>query len=230
MALALDSVTTGNGNINGANLTYAHTCTGSQLVLYVFTMERNSTAISGVTYAGSSMTQIGQQAVTGSAVCTLWRMTGPATGANNVVLASTASSVHHVVSVAFSFTGADQTTPEGTPVGSTANPGASPSDTVTSAAGEIVIDGLASAENTTATTATVGAGQTQDANLTDGTVPGSSTVLGAASHETGAASVVMSWTLSTSQSYAHVAVNVKPAAAGGGGATVPERTLIGAGT
>lgn len=64
------------------SLTWAHTCTGTNRILFVGW--RASTSASGVTYGGVAMTVITQDV--GSAKVSLAYLINPASGANNVVI------------------------------------------------------------------------------------------------------------------------------------------------
>ena len=77
MAIAFDAASNG---IQGTatSWTWAHTCTGSDRILFVFGHQVSN--ISGVTYAGVSMSILGP---VGDVA--LWYLVNPATGTNNVV-------------------------------------------------------------------------------------------------------------------------------------------------
>lgn len=91
---------------SATSLTFAHTCTGSNRILLVGTMVRTTT-ISGVTYAGVSMTAIGsRELVTGADYIQWFYLIAPSTGANNVVISLNASNV--ILGGAVSYTGVKQ--------------------------------------------------------------------------------------------------------------------------
>ena len=107
MAIAFDAAT--NGNYNGGsanNVTFSHTCTGSDLILLVgiYATSLNTT---GVTYNGVSMTEIGTAFAIGSDNLSAWYLVNPATGANNVV--ATLSGTGGGQGGSLSYTGASQT-------------------------------------------------------------------------------------------------------------------------
>lgn len=110
MAIAIDT-STANVTDGSATATYAHTCTGSDLVLIVGVMVGTGNTVSGVTYNGVSMTQINTQAIGGATFDNmyLFRLVAPATGSNNVVITASASTF--IYSTAASYTGVDQTNP-----------------------------------------------------------------------------------------------------------------------
>jgi hypothetical protein len=112
MAIAFDAATDG-GNVNpGTSLTFSHTCTGSNLILFVgFNGDNIGGAddVSSVTYNSVAMTLANKQvgAGTGGDRNTyLYYLIGPATGAHNVVI--TCSSSHVIQGGAVSYTGVKQ--------------------------------------------------------------------------------------------------------------------------
>lgn len=214
MPIAFDAATaatTGNPGSGDTSLAFSHTCSGSDRVLYVFVHGRYHDNVTGVTYAGVSMTKIASVddswaggEVLGTA---LYRLVAPATGPNNVVV--TMSAARHATASAISLTGVHQTTPDRTPV--TANGSAEhPSLSVTSAADEFVLDGATLLNNDNTSTLTVGAGQTQRTTNTAWNASGSG-VRGSASTEPGASSVTMSWTADAVDYWTQIGVSVIPA-------------------
>lgn len=219
MAVAYDAASSSSG-VSVATLTWSHTCSGSDRVLYAL-LEFDATAVtvSSVTYNGAALTSVGRVAGAGSfgGVVEIWRRIAPSTGANNIVANFSANT--DIVGGGHSFTGADQTTPNGTFTSATGTSTA-PSVSITSASDEIVIDGVLHTHSTGGTpTLSVGAGQTQRWNATP-----SVWIVGGGSTEAGAGSVTMSWTASPSDPWAIAGVSVKPAA--GGAVTTPPRPLI----
>lgn len=218
MALAIDSSDAGT-SFNATSGSLSHTCSGSNRVLYARIIGFQDDTVTGVTYAGSAMTRVAY-APDGGAIrgnSQIWRLIAPATGANNITVSM--SVARRIYLQGISFTGADQTTPDGTPnqQGPTTSSTA-PSIAVSSAAGEIVIDAMGALNNPTAT---VGAGQTQDFNLAN-----SVSLIGCGSNEAGAASVTMSWTLSAANFWWTCAIPVKPVSVV---TSVPSLTLLGVG-
>lgn len=216
MAVAVDAVTF---STSSGSPTKAHTCTGSNLALYVLIAERFNTAVTGVTYAGVALTRI-QQLNDGNVETTnIYRLVAPATGTNNVVISQSAS--HDLCYTIVSLTGVDQSTPEGTIVSGVGNSTA-PTHTASAATDDLVIDLVAWYKSGTQT-ATVGSGQTERSNQSLGTIGG------AVSTEPGAASVVMDWTLSGATNWNHAAVPVKAAAAAPPATGPRDLLLLGAG-
>lgn len=118
MAIAFDASTQGSAGAAPSSQTYSHTTSGSDRILYVHIYTGASVdTVSGVTYAGVSMTDIGFVGG-GWGGATLFRLVNPASGANNVVISYTGTPIFGV-SVACSYTGARQS--GGTFVSNTAN-------------------------------------------------------------------------------------------------------------
>ncbi len=103
-AIAFDAVTEGGFAVT----TFSHTCaTGA--ILFLYTFERVGTAqITGATYGGNAMTQIGTGADDGAAadLIRVWYLVNPPSGANNVVLSGTLVALYE--GFAISYTGSLQ--------------------------------------------------------------------------------------------------------------------------
>lgn len=226
MAITKGNITTNAGNFTsggGGTSAFSHNNDGDYLLVGVMQgFADDALNPTAVTYGGTSMTKIGEVAHGSGHGITVWELINPPAGAANVVLTFTNQIV--MVIVARSFSGVHQTTPKGTVV---TNSGSSttPSTTVSSASGELVADFVV-ARQLSAATATVGAGQTQDANLASNGSPGALDSRGLCSTEAGAGSVTMDWTLSASEPWKAVGVPIKPAGGGGGTAT-PVAVLLG---
>ena len=107
MAIAFDATAQAGQGAVGTTLTYSHTCTGSNRILFVSAGTIGSLVnVTGITYNGVALTNIGFQ-TTGALVTTLWYLVAPATGANNIVI--TLLSSNPVTGQSSSFTGASQT-------------------------------------------------------------------------------------------------------------------------
>ena len=106
MAIALDSASTYKTQFPGTSLTWAHTCTGSDLILIVTVTVEQGDRVTGVTYNGVAMTQ-GIKAANGVPYLYIYYLVNPATGANNIVVSVSSSSDIHAASA--SYTGASQT-------------------------------------------------------------------------------------------------------------------------
>ena len=108
MAIAFDTATDG-GHTTGASLTFAHTCTGSNLFLVVgIFYVAGANDISSVTYNGVAMTQaIKGPAESGGRFTYIYFLANPSSGANNVVITPSASG-NDLFGVSASYTGAIQ--------------------------------------------------------------------------------------------------------------------------
>ena len=225
MALVYDN---DQANFNTvADWTTSYTCSGSNRVLYVFYTGRGAapptSGATGITYNGVALSLLAQAADGGGFVwCELWRLIAPATGANT--LSIDGKLAQRVTTNAISFTGADQTTPEGTPVTAGSTTG-SPTLNVSSASGQIVIDGVCIQNDDNTSTLTAGANQNEEntQSTSNGTSNG---IRGSCSTEPGGASITMSWTPDVADNWAQIGVNVIPSAAV---AAVSNMMLLGAG-
>lgn len=218
-ALAVDA--TANGTSSGSGpFTLSHTVTGSETLLVVGVSHYDSSdTVTGVTYNGVSMTEVPSGSVNnGQYYVDLFYLINPTTGTNNVSV-SVSGSVFEIGYGSVSFTGAHQSAPLGTAVTATGSD-TTPTATVSSASGELVVDTITIVHSGTLG---VGAGQTSRWNA----VGTSGFTKYAGSTEPGAGSVTMSWTNSTSQAWASVAVPIKPSS--GASAVVPTRLLMGVG-
>lgn len=109
--IAVDAATNG-GDTTGTSLTFAHTCTGTNLILFVGVNGHTaSNLITGVTYNGVAMTQIASSPIQVPAdrYINLWYLIAPATGAHNVVISASGSA--YIAGAAVSYTGVIQTSP-----------------------------------------------------------------------------------------------------------------------
>jgi len=106
LAIALD--TSVNGGLHtGTSLTYSHTCTGSNLILFVGIFgDIDNDYVTGVTYNGVSMTAVDKSQIPGDRWVYLYYLIAPATGANNVVVSASNSIAIDAQSA--SYTGAAQ--------------------------------------------------------------------------------------------------------------------------
>lgn len=119
MAIAFDAATNG-GNTPASLLTFAHTCSGLDRILFipVGMGSAGGDVVTGVTYAGAAMTLVDKLNVDGAGTFLyLFVLMAPASGANNVVVSQ--SSAVSMYGLASSYTGASQT---GQPSGSVGKP------------------------------------------------------------------------------------------------------------
>ena len=109
MAIAVDA-TSPDHSVTATSLTFSHTCSGSNRILFVGIIGDITTdTVTGVTYAGVSMTLVGKNKTTSSRYNYLYYLVAPATGANNVVISQSSSVFIGGASV--SYTGVRQDSP-----------------------------------------------------------------------------------------------------------------------
>lgn len=107
MAIAVDAVSSST-NTSGTSQTTSHTCTGSDLILFVGAWTRGTNAPTA-TYNGVSMTQISSRVgpISGDGdYVSLFYLIAPATGTNNIVVSLSASNL--IATIGVSYTGAKQ--------------------------------------------------------------------------------------------------------------------------
>lgn len=107
-AIAFDA--TSEGNTTGTSYTLAHTTSGTNRLLLVHLLTNNTTdIITGITYAGVSMSRISavQTDVGGNLFGYVYGLVNPASGTNNIVVSASASSLIGLQDV--SYTGVAQT-------------------------------------------------------------------------------------------------------------------------
>ncbi|MBP1647650.1 MAG: hypothetical protein H6Q30_1095 [Bacteroidetes bacterium] len=191
---------------SSSTLTWPHTTgTGDDRLLIVGVSNRRSNrTVSGVTYAGRSLTRAGfRNSVLSTSRLEIWYLLAPPPGSADVIVTLSAST--DLVCGAISFSGVDQTTPLG-PFTSAIGLGVSASLSLASAANEIVVDVVTAPGF--AGSLTPGVGQTTNWNMGTGT--GGSNVHGGSSNRAGASSVTMSWALGGLSDWAIGAVTLKP--------------------
>jgi len=107
MAIAFDASIDG-GSASATSLTFAHTTSGSDRILFVYAFHNTTTdRITGATYAGAAMTLVDKVSnASGVGFSYLFYLIAPATGANNVVISANASVF--IAGMASSYTGAKQ--------------------------------------------------------------------------------------------------------------------------
>lgn len=106
MAIAFDTSTTPSARSNSwTTMTQAHTCSGSDRILFVVTGNNLAgTTCSWVTYNWVAMTNIGWDTVnSNNSHMKLWYLIAPATGSNNVVATFTASCVSMMQIVSYTW-------------------------------------------------------------------------------------------------------------------------------
>lgn len=207
--MVITNTGTSNGTGSGTSLTISHTVGAGNLqaVFFMFSFFGSPSSVSA-TFAGTAMTQIAS-----IAGLFIYRLVNPPMGTNNAVASATGGTASRGVVV--SYSGVHQTLPHGTAVtASGSGAGSNPSATVSSTAGQLVID-FVHAQRTLsqAIGLSIGAGQS-NLYTTPGFVSDSNDGAIGASYEAGAATNTMTWTLSTTAtgtSWAQAAVSIIPA-------------------
>jgi uncharacterized repeat protein (TIGR01451 family) len=198
--------------VSGANATatnvstmfWSHTVPSgaNRLLLAGFSFGDNSKTVLSVTCGGTNLSFVGRSAVYRGVE--LWSLVNPPVGTANIV--ATWSGKADTVLWSASFTNVDQTSPLGSFQSASAQ-STTPSLTVGSATGNLVVDILAATGD--AGTLTADANQTTIAADNTGTAGGNAR--GGGSYKTGASSVTMSWTLEASKSWDLGAVTLNAA-------------------
>ena len=107
MAIALDAVTD-QAQASGSTYSFSHTCTGSNLILWVGIFGDTTDTLTGITYNGVAMTVYQKVGMGfGDRWIYLCYLVNPATGSNTVEATFSASTFAKAVAV--SYTGAKQT-------------------------------------------------------------------------------------------------------------------------
>lgn len=98
---------TSQGTYGASPLTFAHTCTGTNRILFVNTITDTDT-VTGVTYGGVAMTLIAKSTYPGAGRkgTSLFYLIAPTSGTNNIVITASSGSVG---GAGISYTGAKQT-------------------------------------------------------------------------------------------------------------------------
>lgn len=181
---------------------------GSNRLLVVSISTRANTGtptISSVTYNSVALTQWScndYYGADGTKFVCLYYLVAPATGANNVVVTMSGATTGVIVG-AQGYSGVNQSTPVGTAV-TAGGSDITPTNTVSSATSELVVDAIAYVSDQVATAT---AGQTSSIAVHSGV-----NFALAHSYKTGAASTTLSWTLTEfSDTWGSVAGALKPA-------------------
>lgn len=176
----------------------------NRLLLVGVSFAATDRTITSMTFGGVALTYVGSSGV--NRRVELWKLVNP-TVSTATIVANWSSSVNAVF-WSGSFTNVDQTAPLGTFQSASGN-STTPSVTVSSAVGKLIVDVLAAAGD--AGTLTPGAGQTLICSGNTGTTSGDAR--GGGSSKAGASSVTMSWTLGASKVWDLGAVAINPAPA-----------------
>ena len=193
--------------------TVGTTSTSNRVVLAMVAWRGEGTTVAGVTFDGAAMTQLG----TGSIVtatnpdigAAIYYSIGPSSGTFNISVDWNTTPTQGTV-VGLTCYEVNQSTPfrGGTAVTSAVNGVASTSISVNSATGDLVID-LLSSSAVDAGAPTIGADQNAlFANIVNGTTNHDTD----GSSEAGAASVTMSWSAATNETWAQIGGSLMPPA------------------
>lgn len=117
MAIAYDNVTA-NEQLSGSSLTFAHTTSGSDTLLFAGTTDGGAVGVSSITYNSVSASLVGNVQIPSDRSIFLYSLIAPANGSNNIVFTLNSSTTNWGGTV-ITYTGCDQTT----------NPEASGTDT-----------------------------------------------------------------------------------------------------
>jgi hypothetical protein len=113
--ITLDTATSSANTSTGTTITWSHTCSGPNRLLFVGFGFRGDAAItlSGITYNGVALTKIRSDS-SGPSVSEIWYLVAPPTGAHSIVVtlaADISSQFGRGGAGAISFNGVDQTNP-----------------------------------------------------------------------------------------------------------------------
>lgn len=207
MALAIVGTPTSGTSGGASSISFAFDATGCDLIVVGVGVTDGSVTIDAATFNAVSMTAVdaGQSTGSGQARARMFALASPASGSHNVVVTLSAGEQGGAGCVGFS--GSNTTTPvrAGSNTGST-GPAGAPSCSVTSQAGDIVIDASA-CRLADGNFTTPGAGQTEQMDFSMG--GGAFTMTTA----NGAASVTMTETFNNAASVAQSAFSVAAAGA-----------------
>ncbi len=233
MAILYDAFST-KVDFSVGSYTWAHTCTGINLILVVqlaWSAQANGRWISTVTYNGVALTKLHGLQNAERDRCEFWYLVNPATGTHNIIVTNGGGGdrAAEVALGATSYTGVNQDDPirgfESITVTST-----SVTKDISSGVSDLVVDVCAQQNGGGGLTLVEGVGQTERWN-----VERIGIVEGAGSDEAGAATVTMSWT-SANAVLQLIVVSMKSAVSGTrraamffslSGLVIPAATLAG---
>lgn len=109
MAIVQDAATSITAGGSGGSYTFSHTCTGSNLYLFVVVEVGSSGSCTGVTYNSVSMTQLVTRTFNTTRKQYIFGLVNPSTGSNTVSISYTVASTCYGAAV--SFTGVVQSNP-----------------------------------------------------------------------------------------------------------------------
>lgn len=209
---------------SGATASIANVaCSGSNTLLLVFAGSNNEGVPTGIMKGATSLTLLEDHSTGGVAFNSVWRLKGASNTSETVTATWGSSPANGAAASAICLSDVDQTTTFGTPVegqgGGTAVSGQSVSG---SAANDLIIDAVSFSSGGAATISADGGGtkRTEQNPLGGWTIVSGSKASGTSQSPT--------WTISSSQDWTQIVVNVL--GSGGGGPTCRgELLLIGVG-
>lgn len=231
MAIARDSTGSYSWFASTSSPSYTHTPVGSPnfVIVGVFWRRNGTQNVTGVTYGGNAMTSMGVEPYASSpagAQLGLWRLDNPPSGAQTVAVTLSAASARGAI-VSIAYTGVDTAASTSGYTQTKVEPASSITRTVTSATGDLVLAFFGC--HTDAITHTEGGGQTQVVTAAANGGGGSDSGYRLrATESAGAASVVVDWTLGSSDHAVEAAFSLKAAAGGADTFTRMIRKPIGA--
>jgi hypothetical protein len=191
---------------NTTSLTWSHTVgsNSNRILIVSISFRDGNVSASSVTYGGAALTLIGAVNSGGNQNRTeIWYKLAPPTGTASVVINMTASK--EVAGASVSYYGVSQTTPLGTYSAAGNNGTTTASVSVSSAAGQLVIDTVTTNGDANSLAVTFPALQTQLWNIYTGSGDAGN-ARGAGSTQPGAATTTMTWTLGIAKAWSIVAV------------------------
>lgn len=219
-ATPCDTVSNSTTEADPQTLSYTvgTTTTSNRAVIVETSWRHDGGTVSGVTFDGVAMTQIGTSAINTTpnpdVGVAQWIITGVSSGTYTVSVNWSGVLTQSTI-VAYTCYGVDQATPvrTGSANKATATSATSVTVNVVSAVGDLVIDSVV-VSAVDAGTPTIGTGQTAIGSCV---ANGTTNLDSCTSYEAGAATVDMSWTAATSEHWAINAFSLQPASVGGGG-------------
>lgn len=209
--ISVDASSNSGYQTSQSTYTWNHTCTGADRYLRVgiSMLSVLGSSVSSITYNGIAMSLLRAKASASGAVrAEMWELIAPATGTNTIAV--TLSTALDSIGTAVSFNGVHQTSPsEASNDASATNVGAADATVnVTTVADNAWVSDVVASDDTAIT---VGAGQTQRANITGTLGSGAESTEGPKSP---AGSVTMSWSnVGALATWTIVAAAIRPTAA-----------------
>jgi hypothetical protein len=198
----------GNGNNAGGNpngnLTLNCGAGENRYVRVVTGVNDATNAVSGITYNGVALSQIGAKLVTGSRAQQQFYLVSAASGSNTLTITLSASD--QWAAIASCWSGVDPVSPHGTEAQTTSSTTSITTD-ATGVANGVVIDGIVKGLSTEV--AAEGANQTE---IVASGQPDNGNLRVHSSYESGAGTKTMSWSWASSTSTSIRAIPVLPAA------------------